>query len=276
MAAHKTAALSSCFASRAHRLSSFLLYTGCFLLNWKILYKMFTSLALPVDASLFSYAACASRRSTAVAGSSTLRGVLLAEVNARRRLHTANRRAASNLVRSYSTTSEESNASTSSDTTFGSHASSSSSSSSGASAGASSPSEGSPSSSIDTSTTSPTSSPIFQFLLSVSFLGKPAHPDDPTSYSFTFSPNSPVRLWRDSQLKKHGRNWKGKGKNRDHDAGDDFFFLDNKSNKENSSFGIASHNAAFGVADGTSWVSSAFYSCDGWHANPEGFALVQA
>lgn len=208
---------------------------------------MLSTLALPVDVSLFSYAACAGRRSTAAAGSSTLRGVLLAEMHARRQLHTANGRTASNLVRSYSTTSEESNASTSSDTTYGSY-SSSSSSSSDASANVSSQSETSPSS----STSSTTSSPLFQFLLSVSFLGKPAHPEDPTSYSFTFSPNSPVRLWRDSQLKKHGRNWKGKGKNRENanDAGDDFFFLDNKSNKENTSFGIASHNAAFGVADG--------------------------
>lgn len=59
-----------------------------------------------------------------------------------------------------------------------------------------------------------------------------------------------MKLWRDAQLKEHGRNWKGKGKNREPDAGDDFWFLDKHANKENEVTGLASHNAAFGVADG--------------------------
>lgn len=195
---------------------------------------MLSTFALPLDVSLFSYAACAGRRNTH--GSATLRGVLLAQSRARRPVHT---RTSSTLERSYSTTSEESNASTS---TFASTSSTTSSSS---------PSATSPSSEPSSASGSSSTSPIFQFLLSVSFLGKPAHPDDPTSYSFTFSNNSPVKLWRDAQLKQHGRDWKGKGKNREHDAGDDFWFLDKHANKESEVTGIASHSAAFGVADGT-------------------------
>jgi hypothetical protein len=53
-------------------------------------------------------------------------------------------------------------------------------------------------------------------------------------------------------LKRYGREWKGKHKEgrTPFDAGDDFWFTDLHANKESSVTGIASHNAAFGVADG--------------------------
>lgn len=214
-------------------------------------YTMFGALSLPlVDASLYSYASCIGRSQ---ASSSSLRSILLAECRPRRRhLHKQVQPVGSSLLRrSYTSGSDDSqSSSTSSQDTSATTVSSSSSGESPSRPTDGSSSSNSPPTSPATSSTSQPASPIFQFLLSVSFLGKPAHPDDPKSFASTFSSNSPIKRWRDAQLQQHGRGWKGKGKARAPDAGDDFWFLEKRSNGETNYHGITSDSAVFGVADG--------------------------